>query len=104
MKHIYTHENIAVLHSVKNVLGLNDIESFVKNEHVVSMSARHGIENMFHQLWILNDADYNKASLIIENEIKNPTPKAAWICAKCNEENDGNFEICWRCQNTPSKE
>jgi hypothetical protein len=24
--------------------------------------------------------------------------KPAWTCAKCREENPGNFDICWKCQ------
>jgi hypothetical protein len=99
MKRIYTHDNIVVLHSVKNVLALNNIESFVKNEHTIPAGARHGISNIFHELWILNDQDYEKASRVIDTEIDNPALKASWICRQCNEENEGNFEVCWKCQN-----
>ena len=102
MRLIYTHENIAVLHSAKNILSLNDIDSFVKNEHVIPTGARHGINNIFLELWINCDKDYDRASAIIENEIENPEPKDSWVCAKCNEENDGSFELCWSCQTVHS--
>ena len=98
MKLIYTHENVLVLHSAKNVLALNSIESFVKNEHTIPISARHGISNIFHELWIIHDKDYAKVSTVIENEVANPEPKEPWLCAECNEENDGSFEVCWNCQ------
>lgn len=98
MKRIYTHDNIVVLHAVKNVLALNDIESFVKNEHTVPVGAQHGINNIFHELWILNDQDHHKASEIISREIDNPEPKSSWVCSACREDNDGSFEICWKCQ------
>ena len=98
MKHIYTHDNILVLHSVKNLLTLNSIESFVRNEHTIPVGAQHGISNIFHELWIVNDQDYQKAVSTIDTEIENPTQKAPWLCAQCNEENDGSFEICWQCQ------
>ena len=100
MKLIYKHENIAVLHSAKNVLELNDIESFVKGEHGSTMSARFGISNIFHELWLKQDQDYDRASQIIETVIENPERKASWICAKCSEENDGSFEVCWKCQSS----
>jgi len=99
MKLIYKHDNIAILHSAKNVLALNDIETFVKDEHGSTMSARFGISNMFHELWLTHDQDFEKASTIIENEIENPEPKASWVCVECNEENDGSFDACWNCQN-----
>ena len=98
MKLIYKHYNIAVLNSVKNVLTLNDIESFVKGEHGSTMSTRFGISNIFHELWLRHDADYDKASTIIDKEIENPEPREPWVCAECNEENEGSFEVCWNCQ------
>tara|TARA_R100001132_G_C3222407_1_gene60512 strand:+ start:147 stop:467 length:321 start_codon:yes stop_codon:yes gene_type:complete len=101
MKQIYTHDNIVVLHSVKNVLALNNIESFVKNEHTAPVGARHGINNIFHELWILDDQDFDRASALIETEIENPVTRATWICSSCSEENEGSFEICWKCQAEP---
>lgn len=29
---------------------------------------------------------------------------APWHCARCGEENDGGFEICWRCGHAPGEE
>jgi hypothetical protein len=35
---------------------------------------------------------------------KQPDVGPAWICARCHEENPGNFEECWKCQrNRPLK-
>jgi hypothetical protein len=32
-------------------------------------------------------------------ELESPdVGKPAWTCAKCREENPGNFDICWKCQ------
>jgi hypothetical protein len=98
MRHIFTHDNIMVLNSAKNILALNGIESFVKNEHTVPIGANHGINNTFLELWILDDQEYDKASAIIENEIENPVPGDSWICDTCSEENDSSFEVCWKCQ------
>lgn len=98
MKRIYTHDNIVVLHSVKNILALNKIETFVKNEHTIPAGARHGINNIFHELWILNDQDYDAAAGLIETEVENPAPTASWVCQRCEEQNEGNFDLCWQCQ------
>ena len=98
MRLVYTHENVVVLHSVKNILSLNSIDSFIKNEHVIPNGARHGISNMFLELWLYHDEDYDKAAAVIDREIVNPAPQPPWICASCNEENEGGFELCWACQ------
>lgn len=103
MKLIYTNENIVLLHSAKNILALHDIKSFVKNEHVLPNGARHGINNIFLELWINHDKDFDKAASIIEKEIHNPEPMKPWICASCKEENDGSFDYCWNCQTDPSQ-
>ncbi|OFE13486.1 hypothetical protein PHACT_10330 [Pseudohongiella acticola] len=102
MKQIYTHENIVILHSVRNILAMNDIESFVKNEHTIPAGARHGINNIFHELWILNDQDYDKAAALIDTEIENPIVRDPWVCGDCNEENEGSFDVCWKCQSVPA--
>lgn len=102
MRHIYTHENIVILHSAKNILALNGITSFVKNEHAIPNGARHGINNIFLELWINDDRDYTKAKDIIENEVDNPVLKKSWQCSECNEENDGSFDLCWKCSAVPT--
>ena len=103
MKHIYTHDNVAVLHSVKNVLAMHDIEAFVKNEHSIPVGARHGINNTFLELWILNDQDLDKANAIIAEEVDNPDQGEPWTCPECNAENEGIFAVCWKCQATPQE-
>ncbi|MFT4748417.1 MAG: hypothetical protein ACI9E4_000080 [Pseudohongiellaceae bacterium] len=101
MKLIYTHDNVMVLHSAKNILGLNDIASFVKNEHTIPNGGRHGMGNVFLELWINHDEDFAKASSVIDSEIVNPVAKDSWNCEECKEENEGGFEICWNCQSVP---
>ena len=102
MKHIYTNENIVLLHSAKNFLALNGIESFIKNEHTIPAGARYGIENTFLELWLLDDQDYDKAQAIMEKQFSNSDTKPEWICARCEEPNDGSFEFCWNCQSAES--
>ena len=93
MKFVYQHENNALVHSAKNLLELNGIDCFLKDELSVSMAANHSAE-----LGISNDNYYAKATSIIENEIFAGTNKDSWICGNCAEENDGNFESCWKCR------
>ena len=89
---------MAVLSHAKNILALNDIDSFIKGEHSASMGARFGISNIFHELWLSDDADYDRALAIIEKKIELPLKKSPWVCENCNEENDGSFELCWNCE------
>ena len=97
MKLIYTHENMSLVHSAKNILEMNGIDCLLKNEHGNTMGAEFGITNLA-EVWILDTDDYDKALKIIEDKISNVSEKSPWICGECNEENEGNFEICWKCQ------
>ena len=98
MKLVYTHENTMLLHSAKNILDSNNIESVFKNEHSAPSGPNLGISNIFQELWVVHEEDYLRAREILEREIINPEPKAAWVCPQCNEENAGSFDFCWNCQ------
>ena len=97
MRLIYTNENMSVVHSAKNILEMNGIDCLLKNEHGNTMGAEFGISNLA-EVWLLNSDDYDKALALIEEKIANPSEKSAWICSECKEENEGSFEICWKCQ------
>ncbi|MDP6097076.1 MAG: DUF2007 domain-containing protein [Gammaproteobacteria bacterium] len=98
MNIVFEHENKAILHSAKNLLELNGIECLIKNEHSATAGGNLGITNTAAELWILNAADAEMASSIIDKEILNAPSKPSWTCQQCNEENDGSFEVCWKCQ------
>ncbi len=102
MRIIYKHENRAILHSVKNILDLNGIDTYVKYEHTTS--ALFVLANIELELWVLNDKDYDRAFSIIEKQITAPLDKKSWVCAKCGEENDGSFESCWNCRYTDRRQ
>ena len=87
-----------IVNLAKNILALNGIEAVVKNEDISNMQARHGINNIFNELWVLNDQDLEQAKAIIEKEVNNPEIKDPWQCGECNEENEGSFELCWNCR------
>jgi len=97
MKLVYTHENMSLVHSAKNILEMNGIDCLLKNEHGNTMGAEFGITNLA-EVWVLDSGNYEKAKAIIEEKIVNVSDKSSWVCGECNEENDGSFEICWKCQ------
>jgi len=101
MKLVYTHENMSVVHSAKNILEMNGIDCLLKNEHGNTMGGEFGISNLV-EIWVLNAAQYDEASVIIKNKVTNLEEKSSWVCGECKEENDGSFEICWKCQNDNS--
>ena len=75
---------------------MNEIDCFLKNEFGNSMGAEFGITNVL-ELWVRDDADFHKAADILK-QMKEAEQGVAWICGKCDENNEANFEICWKCQ------
>lgn len=97
MKLVYTHENMTIVHSAKNILEMNGINCLLKNEHGNTMGSEFGISNLA-EVWVLNSDNYEEALTIIEDKVTNPAEKSLWVCGECKEENEGSFEICWKCQ------
>jgi len=97
MNLIYTNENPLAVHSAKNILDIKGIECFFKNEHTTTMGPEFGTSNLL-ELWVANAKDYQVARELIAAKIENPSIKASWVCSECSEENEGNFELCWKCQ------
>ncbi len=97
MNLIYRNENSLVVYSAKNILDINGIENFLKNEHGNTMGREFGTSNLL-ELWVVNSEEQQKALSLIENELKDSTNQPAWICNECQEKNEGNFKLCWNCQ------
>lgn len=98
MKLIYSSDNILILHSIRSLLDQHNIDAFIKNEESASMGVRFGIGNLFVELWLRQDSDFEQAKAIIDTHAKNADPQTSWVCQQCSEKNEGNFEICWQCQ------
>jgi hypothetical protein len=46
----------------------------------------------------MDDNEFEKATQCLNEELANRTEiKSAWICLKCHEKLEGQFEICWNC-------
>ena len=97
MRKVYTHENLTILQTAKGLLEHNGIDCFVKNEYHAS-GGHVGWESVPLELWVHNTADAESAVSILEIKLSDLNRTPAWICNKCNEENNGSFETCWKCQ------
>ena len=52
----------------------------------------------FPELWVLNDDDAPKAKALLEGRAKPESPPGpAWICNRCGEAIEAQFNACWKC-------
>lgn len=93
MQKVYSNENQPIVVHAKNLLENAGIEVQIKNEFV-GANLSH-ISQM--ELWV-SENDFEKATQIVNT--KPEQGQQAWVCQNCNETNEGNFNVCWKCQNS----
>jgi len=81
----------AEIHNLKNVLESRGIQCEIRGEHL-----RAGMGETWTELWIVEDAMKEAAERIMaEGGDKQAKP---WMCPKCENSVDGEFDQCWNCQ------
>ena len=88
------------LQLLKSMLKEASIACMVRNESLSVAKGDIPASECVPELWILDDNDYAKAQIIVD-EWKQSGAKshAAWLCSQCKETIDGQFTSCWKCGN-----
>lgn len=97
MKKLTSSESLITINHFKNVLASEGIESRIKNEHLGSIVGEMPFVEVWPELWVVNDLDYDRAKQLIAAAITDESPQVSWKCRKCGEENEGQFAACWSC-------
>lgn len=102
MKKVTSSESLITISHFKNVLESEGIEAFIRNEHLGSIVGEMPFQEVWPQLWVRNDLDYDRAVQLIDRAVTDESPAASWKCANCDAENEGQFAACWSCGNPTS--
>jgi len=98
MKKVTSADSLVTINHYKNVLISEGIPAFIRNEHLGGILGEMPFQEVWPELWVENDLDYDRAlQLIDSNSILRESPEAAWHCRKCEAENEGQFAACWQC-------
>ena len=97
MKKLTSSESIITINHFKNLLESEGIPSRIKNEHLASIVGEMPFIEVWPELWVINDLDYDRAEQLIDAAISDESPQCPWKCRKCGEENEGQFAACWNC-------
>ena len=101
MRLLYSNENRLIVANVRNIVESAGIAVTLKNEFAAGGAGELSPFEVWPELWVVNDADYERATRLIESSLsaRNAVP---WRCINCSEDNDPAFETCWKCgQNQP---
>ena len=97
MKKLTASASLVTINHFKNVLESEGIACRIKNEHLGSIVGEMPFIEVWPELWVINDLDYDRAKQLIDAAITDESPQASWNCRKCGEENEGQFAACWKC-------
>ena len=91
--------DIALVGHYQSVLESKDIATFMKNQFGTSGAGELPFVEVVPQLWVLNEADVDRASALIR-ELQNPDSREqpqAWDCPECGTPQEAAFTHCWKC-------
>jgi Putative prokaryotic signal transducing protein len=98
LKKVTSADSLVTINHYKNLLESEGIPAFLKNEHLGSIVGEMPFQEVWPQLWVSNDLDYDRAVQLIDNDrLAEESPTAPWRCSHCGMENEGQFAACWQC-------
>lgn len=98
MKKVTSSDSLVTINHYKNLLESEGIAAFIKNEHLGSIVGEMPFQEVWPQLWVKKDLDYDRAVQLIDSQkITDESPQASWRCRHCGTENEGQFSACWQC-------
>jgi hypothetical protein len=97
MPRIYSAPVLALVVNIKNVLEINGIDSTITHQYLSAGAGEIPPHECWPQLWVA-EQDVERAAEIIEAaDSASSETQETWVCIKCGEEIEGQFELCWNC-------
>lgn len=97
MKKVTSADTVVMINHYKNILEAEGIPCQIRNEHLNQIYGEMPFTEVWPELWVLRDIDYDRAKQLIDAAIIDESPRSPWHCAKCGEENEGQFAACLSC-------
>lgn len=99
MKKVTIADSLIKISHYRNILISEGIPAFLRNEHLGSIVGEMPFQEVWPELWVKNDLDYDRARQLIDAaNIIDESPSTPWQCKHCGEENEGQFAQCWSCE------
>jgi hypothetical protein len=98
VKKVTSADSLVTITHYRNLLISEGIPAFLRNEHFGSIMGEVPFQEVWPELWVENDLDYDRArQLINAAKLAEESPSSPWKCRRCGEENEGQFSACWNC-------
>jgi len=98
MKKVTSVDSLVTINHYKNLLASEGIRAFIRNEHLGGILGEMPFQEVWPELWVENDLDYDRALQLIDSvTLLDESPSVGWRCAACGADNEGQFAACWQC-------
>lgn len=98
MKKLTSSDSLVTINHYRNLLASEGIPAFIRNEYLGSVFGEVPFQEIWPELWVKNDLDYDRALELLDHAtIEAESPASPWRCATCNTEVEGQFAACWQC-------
>ncbi|TQV89738.1 DUF2007 domain-containing protein [Aliikangiella coralliicola] len=98
MQKLYCCENPLTARHLKNILENNGISCLIRNESLHATAGEVPPILAWPEIWVNDSAQFEKAELLINEATRERNSSTEeWRCNNCNEVNERQFAICWKC-------
>ena len=98
MKKVTSVDSLITINHYKNLLAAEGIPAVIRNEHLGGIVGEMPFPEVWPELWVENDVDYDRARQLIDvATLAAESPRSPWRCSDCGVENEGQCSVCWSC-------
>jgi rubrerythrin len=98
MRKIYEHYEYPRVGHFQSILEEAGIPTLIKNLDASSGAGEIPFTEVFPELWVVEDTDYDRALALLEtHQPPDPTHLGDWVCPQCGEAVEKEFGECWNC-------
>ena len=98
MKKVFTSQDLVEVEMLKEGLEDAGIPCTIKNQRTAGLAGVVPFTEVFPELWVLNDEDYDRAKELLEvPKTGIDATQTAWTCSGCGETHSNEFMACWKC-------
>ena len=97
MKKLHVSQSLVEVESLKDLLEGAGIACMVRNQQSSSLAGSVPFVEVFPELWVLNDQDYDIGKELLAGQASTAMPGSDWTCAVCGECHATDFVTCWKC-------
>jgi hypothetical protein len=96
VKLVYTHPTNIMVAQARSALEHAGIRCVLRNEYAAGAMGELAPIDVWPELWLLRDRDYDRARLLLEHAEKE-VQEADWHCSHCGSVSPATFDLCWHC-------